>query len=169
MRALRGIVLAIAMLAVACSAGPQPIAYGRADCTYCRMRIDDSRFGGEIVSAHGKVLQFDAVECMASYYRSLPDRASATSLWVADFEHPGTLLPVTAARFVRLGGAGSSRRGAPMGGALLAVSARSDIRRLRGELGEVAEQPGAAPELSWSDVVAQTSEAAPPAGGAGDS
>ncbi|HEV2643264.1 MAG TPA: nitrous oxide reductase accessory protein NosL [Candidatus Elarobacter sp.] len=149
--------VAIVMLAIACSGGPRPIAYGRADCTYCRMRIDDPRFGGEIVSAHGKVLQFDAVECMASYYRALPDRGSATSLWVADFDHPGTLLPVASAQFVRI--TGGTAKGSPMGG-LLAVRSGSDVRPLRAQLGDLTT-------MTWNEVVADTTHAAATHGEAG--
>jgi nitrous oxidase accessory protein len=37
--------------ALGCTSGTPSIAYGRADCDYCRMRIDDPRFGGEIRAA----------------------------------------------------------------------------------------------------------------------
>ena len=111
---------AVAALAVATTLGcgspdPAPLAYGRRDCDVCRMRITDQRFGGEFVSETGKVQQFDSIECLVTYTAaaSSPPR----SLWVSDFEHPGTLISVTSARFVRR--AGSS---AGMGGNLVGLS-----------------------------------------------
>jgi nitrous oxidase accessory protein len=145
-------------LALACTGAPPSIAYARADCDYCRMRIDDPRFGGEIITAHGKALQFDAVECLASYYNALPDRGTARSLLVADFEHPGTLIAVDRARFIRVAG---GHTGSPMGRGLLAVSSGSDVAKLTAAL-------GGGNELSWAEVLASTKPgaeaAAAPAG-----
>ncbi|HVT37986.1 MAG TPA: nitrous oxide reductase family maturation protein NosD [Gemmatimonadaceae bacterium] len=144
---LRAIAAAAAVMVIAvagCTNGRKTLDYGRADCAYCRMRIDDSRFGGEIISAHGKRTQFDAIECLASYYAALPDRSVAQTVLVADFEHPGRLIPLGRARFVRVTG---SRTGSPMGRGMLAVSAGADVRRL-------AELLGGGTELSWLEVVA---------------
>jgi nitrous oxidase accessory protein len=133
-------------VALACTSAPPSIAYGRADCEYCRMRIDDPRFGGEIVTTHGKALQFDAVECLASYYGALPDRGTVRSLLVADFEHPGTLIPVEQARFIQVTG---TNTGTPMGRGLVAVSHSAGVPSLIGRL-------GGGTELSWAEVVAST-------------
>jgi len=108
------------------------------------MRIDDPRFGGEIITTHGKALQFDAVECLASYYKALPERSTVRSLLVADFEHPGTLISVAAARFIQVTGTGT---GSPMGRGLVAVSSGADVARLMQRL-------GGGKELSWNEVVA---------------
>ena len=136
--------VAATAFAVACTSAPPSIAYGRADCDFCRMRIDDPRFGGEIITNHGKALQFDAVECLASYYNALPEPTTAGSLLVADFEHPGELIPVNHARFIQKTGPGTS---SPMGRGMLAVTSRADVAQLLQRL-------GGGTELSWSEVLA---------------
>ena len=137
-------------LAVAgCTNGPRSLDYGRAACEYCRMQIDDPRFGGAIVSTHGRTTQFDAIECLASYYRGLPDRAVVREIRVSDFEHPGKLILLSEARFARVGG---THTGSPMGRGLLAVSFRSDVRGLIVRL-------GGGTELTWREVVADAGAA----------
>ena len=108
------------------------------------MRIDDPRFGGEIITTHGKTLQFDAVECLASYYNALPERSVVRSLLVSDFEHPGTLISVGAARFIRVTGTSTT---SPMGRGLVAVSSGADVASLVRRL-------GGGTELAWSEVTA---------------
>ena len=146
-------VLVVAMLLAACTDGVRPIVFGRAECDYCRMRIDDPRFGGEIVTTHGRVRQFDAAECTASYYRTLPRDAKATA-WVIDFEHPGRLIPAATAHFLQA--SGGEHVGTPMGRGLVAVAPTADVSTLRRQL-------GATRVMTWDDVLAssETSGARP--------
>lgn len=139
-------VVVLAVLLAGCSSAPRPIAFGVAQCDYCRMRIDDPRFGGEIVAAHGRARQFDAIECTASYYRTLPPDAKAT-VWVIDFEHPGTLIPAATARFLQ--SSGGEHVGSPMGRGIVAVTPTANVSALQREL-------GAARVMTWPDVVASS-------------
>jgi len=138
--------LVVAMLLAACTDGVRPIVFGRAECDYCRMRIDDPRFGGEIVTTHGRVRQFDAAECTASYYRTLPRDAKATA-WVIDFEHPGRLIPAATAHFLQA--SGGEHVGTPMGRGLVAVAPTADVSTLRRQL-------GATRVMTWDDVLASS-------------
>ncbi|MEO8563412.1 MAG: nitrous oxide reductase accessory protein NosL [bacterium] len=140
---VRGAAPVVAVMLVAALLGcttndPAPIAYGRADCDVCRMRITDQRFGGELVSQTGKVHQFDSIECLANY--TAASSSPPRSLWVSDFEHPGTLLPVSRARFIRRAGPSAG-----MGANLLAVAATTDTTALRAKFGEVTA-------MSWDDI-----------------
>lgn len=146
-------VLVVATLLAACTDGVRPIVFGRAECDYCRMRIDDPRFGGEIVTAHGRVRQFDAVECTASYYRTLPPDAKTTA-WVIDFEHPGRLIPAATAHFLQA--SGGEHVGSPMGRGIVAVAPAADVSTLQRQL-------GATRVMTWDDVLAssETSGASP--------
>ena len=142
----RWLVAALALLASCAPRGPVPIAYGDADCDYCSMRISDKRYGAELVTGTGRVHQFDAIECLASYYvKAHGSKGSGKgerirAVYVTDSRKPGTLVPAEEALFVR-GGA----RHSPMGLDFTAYGADADsaIRR----------ETGAAP-LRWSDVVA---------------
>ncbi|MEO7996509.1 MAG: hypothetical protein ABI852_03635 [Gemmatimonadaceae bacterium] len=90
------------------------ILYGKADCAVCNMRIVDNRFGGAAVTDKGKTRQFDSIACLANYVASM---TSLQSVWVSDFDHPGTLLRADSARFVFRDGPTSE-----MGSDLIAVS-----------------------------------------------
>lgn len=129
------------MLLLACASGPQPIAYGRDACDFCRMAIADPRFGGEVVSAKGKVRKFDSAECLASYVAASGDSTVAT-VWVSDFRHPGTFVEATRAVFVRAPGGVST----PMGEALFAFGGDADAAAEARALGGTA--------MRWSDVLA---------------
>ena len=133
--AVAGVLLAWSL---GCAANdPRPIEYGTRDCDVCRMRITDQRFGGEFVSQTGKVQQFDSIECLANYTAASP--SSPRSLWVSDFDHPGTLIPARAARFVRRAGPSAG-----MGANLLAVSATQNATALRTRFGGDV--------MSWDDI-----------------
>lgn len=125
--------------------GPAPIAYDDRDCDYCSMRITDRRFGAELVTATGKVHEFDAVECLAAYYVKARGAggpaAGVQGVYVTDFRKPGTLIPVEQAVFAR-GAVGGGH--SPMGLDFTAYGADADstIRRAT----------GSAP-LHWTDVV----------------
>ena len=139
-RSAATLLAAMVLSASACrSADPAPIAYGRADCDVCRMRISDERYGGELVTHTGKVHQFDSIECLANYAVTPTAQRDARSVWVSDYEHPGHLMMASSARFIRRGGPGS-----PMGAGLLAVSASTDVATLT--------QRFAATPMSWDEV-----------------
>ena len=125
------------LLVVGCSQPKMPrIAYGRADCEQCHMRIVDHRFGGLAITAKGKTNQFDSIECLANYSRGV---TGLRAVWVTDFDHPGTLVDATTARFVRKSGPTSE-----MGANLLAFAVNADTAAIRQRFGTGT--------LSWSDV-----------------
>ena len=130
-----------AWLLSACSDGPQPIAYGRDACDYCRMQISDPRYGAELVTTTGKVHTFDSIECLAAFYVQARTDGGERGVWVSDVARPGTLIPAGDAWFARRAGPGS-----PMGLGLAAYSADADTASLRAS-------NGSAP-LRWRDVLA---------------
>lgn len=137
--------IAVLMVAVLLSASgcrradPAPIAYGRADCDVCRMRISDDRYGGELVTQTGKVHEFDSIECLAHYSLTPTAERDVRSLWVSDFDHPGHLMLATTARFISRGGPGS-----PMGAGLLAIGPATDVAA-------TVKRFGVAP-MTWTEV-----------------
>ena len=98
------IAAAVLLLTAACGAhGPEPIAYGADACGYCRMQIVDPRFGAALVTAKGRTVKFDSIECLVAYYKQAAAAHDVASVWVSDLRHPGTLIDATRARFVDLG------------------------------------------------------------------
>ncbi len=132
-------IVVLALLLLACSSGPVPIAYDQDGCDYCRMQISDPRYGGELITRTGKVHKFDSIECLASFYATLQDSASVRSLWVSDYRMPGTLIPAREALYIHHEGPGS-----PMGRGLLS---------LRGGANTSGAVVPAGDTLDWGAVV----------------
>lgn len=133
----------LALVLVASSAchpsDPVPIAYGHAECEFCRMLITDKRFGGEAITRTGKVYQFDSIECLANFIAETS--ADVRSVWVSDFDRPGTLIAASRAEFVRKPGPN-----AEMGAGLFAVSRQSGTASVSDRFGARA--------LSWEEIKA---------------
>lgn len=139
-RAMNAVVAPITMLLLAlvgCNAAAKPaVDYGRADCDVCEMRIVDQRFGGAAVTSKGKTKQFDSVRCLAGYVAGV---TGLQSIWVSDFDHPGTLIDAVTAKFVRRSGQSSE-----MGSDIVAFDHSADDANIRGRFGATV--------ISWQDV-----------------
>ena len=133
-------ILVTAILAVACSSEPRPIAYDADGCAYCRMQISDARFGAELVTTKGKVYTFDSIECLLQFHRQASIAGDVRSVWVSDYRRPGTLISALTASYVQLG-AGRS----PMGRGVLAVASESDARLVANGAGSIKR---------WADLLA---------------
>ncbi|HEU4700454.1 MAG TPA: hypothetical protein VFS40_14815 [Gemmatimonadales bacterium] len=100
---LTGIALA-AGSSLACGAGgarapaPAPIAYGRDECAWCRMPIDDPALAAELVPARGAAQLFGEPGCLLAWLAAHP--AAQGTAFVADAGGAGWL-PAADARFVR--------------------------------------------------------------------
>jgi copper chaperone NosL len=127
----------LALLVAACGGGPPPIAWGSDACDFCRMTITDRRFAAAAITATGRTVRFDALECLAGWEAAQPRPPRA--VWVTDATHPGTLIPAAGAEFYRAGAVS-----APMGQGFIAVAAGADPT-----VAGVA--PGTAP-LRWPAV-----------------
>ncbi len=124
-----------------CQHQPDPIHYGLDQCEYCKMTIVEELYGGVRLTDKGKRFTFDSVECLAADYLDLAvAERSQHSYYLADFEHPGELIPLDSAIFVH-----AVRLPSPMG---LNLSAHSDAR----VADHVAEMYFGS-SLSWGAVV----------------
>jgi len=134
-------ILSLALGAQACNSRPRALVRGQDACRYCRMAIDDTRFGAMLLSTRGKVDTFDSIECLASFVASLPANDHARQILVADFDAPDRWLDVAQARFLHNGSVRS-----PMGRAYAAfppeASDASLVQRYGGRT------------MAWHDVLA---------------
>src|ERR1041385_8951582 len=116
-----------AILALGCiSNTPRPMVYGADECAQCRMVITDPRYGAELVLTTGKVLEFDAIECMLDYSRAMPGKTATP--WVIDFDHAGQFENATTAFYVQI-----PRGRSPMGRGLIAARDSSAAEALRAQ------------------------------------
>lgn len=137
-----------ALAALACSApGPRAIVLHQDACNYCRMTISDARFGGEVVTSTGKVLTFDSLECLASFVR-LANAETIDSVYTMDAQHPGTLVNVRSAGFLRDAIAMRS----PMGRAVVGFASPALAEQQRAMLGGAV--------VTWTDLVNAVDSAA---------
>ncbi|MCC7194798.1 MAG: nitrous oxide reductase accessory protein NosL [Gemmatimonadaceae bacterium] len=144
---VRGVLaLLAATAALACGPpSPRAIAFNEDACAYCKMTISDPRFGGEVVTRTGRVETFDSIDCMTAWIHGA-DTASIAGIYVLDFEHPGALVDVKAAGFLR----GISVQ-APMGNAIAAFATPGAAEGSRGVLGGSV--------VAWGDLLAGTGDA----------
>ncbi len=109
----------LAFLTGCFSKKPEPIDFGADSCQNCKMVITDRRFGGEIVSAKGKIYQFDALECLHQFqleHSDLVGVQSGAKVYVIDSSKNGELILAEDAQF-RV----ETKLRSPMGQAIYAV------------------------------------------------
>lgn len=148
---LRWLPLLVALTTVAAcqrGSGPRPLVVGEDSCDFCRMSISDTRYGGEVRTTTGRIVTFDAVECLASYIAAAGDSARFDGIWVADF-NGGGMVPAEGARFVSGGTLHS-----PMGRQITSFAASATPADL------VAQYGGEV--LTWQQLLAAAP--APPQG-----
>jgi len=94
--------VAAAALSAACKAAaedpaPVEIAFGRDECAYCRMTIDDPRLAAEFIEAGGRAHTFGEPGCLVSWLRK--GAAPQGTAFVTDAARGGWL-PAAAAAYV---------------------------------------------------------------------
>lgn len=94
-------ILFIILALASCKISERPIVYGTDDCAYCKMIIMDHRYGSELVTGKGKVLTFDAAECLIEYLLHNEEIAStAHALLVTPYTNPNSLIDARTASYL---------------------------------------------------------------------
>ena len=100
-RDLLGALAAAALLAACKGAARDPapveIAFGRDECAYCRMTIDDPRLAAEFIESGGRAHKFGEPGCLVSWMRKAPKPEGVA--FVTDAGQGGWL-PAAAAAYV---------------------------------------------------------------------
>ena len=111
-----------------CSAQPEPINYGHDECSFCKMTIVDKAHSAQLVTKKGKQYKFDAIECMARNVHKDNKLAEKSTMLVADYINPGTMLNAKTASYII-----SPKIKSPMGANLSAVA---DVKTANGIIKE---------------------------------
>jgi len=142
----RSALLALLALLLGASLSPRSAPacedQGRRCCDYCRMILEDERFGGDLATATSGMLIFDSTECMAAFWiTQRGDTTRIRSMRSVDHDRPARPLDARRAWYLR-----SDSLSSPMGVNLSAygsAAAARAARRIHG--GEI---------LKWNQVVA---------------
>jgi copper chaperone NosL len=96
------VILALMTSLGSCSpASPEPFQAGKDICQFCKMGINDTRYGGELVTKKGRIYKFDDLKCMVSYlHAKLINENDLAQSWVVDFNKPNTFLPARNTSFL---------------------------------------------------------------------
>lgn len=136
---LRRILVSALLLLVACSQKPGTIHYGSDECAHCKMMITDNRFASQLVTKTGKVIKFDAIECMAAYAGNHKSQVESAKMWVSNFDNPGHWIELHQALFIK-----SEVIKSPMGESLLALeseqAAKTHLQQYDGQV------------VKWKDI-----------------
>lgn len=113
------------VLLTSCTVQPQPIEYGKDQCSHCVMNIVDKTHAAQYVTKKGKQFKFDAIECMVSVINERGEDGLAVIL-VADYTNPGEMIEASKATFLI-----SPEIKSPMGANLSALSSQDKARELQ--------------------------------------
>lgn len=139
-----GVLVIVTVLSAGHSrAGPEP---DRPACAYCRMILEDERFGAEITTRSGARRRYDAIECMAAAVLtdSVPQR-DIRAIVLVDHDAPHARIALARTVFVHCPEVES-----PMGLSLLAFPSRTRAAR--------ACSPRTGRVLDWRGVLTHVNE-----------
>ena len=130
-------------LLLACNSEPQPLQYGKDSCHTCKMTLVDKKFGGELVTAKGKVYKFDDVNCMINFINSgyLEDEKLAHKL-IVDYSQPEKLIPADQAFYLK-----SDEIRSPMASEVAAFETEKAMLKYKSKLKAIY--------LSWGELSTQ--------------
>lgn len=92
------LLIALVFITVSCTETPEPINFGKDQCSFCKMSISDPKYGAELVTDKGRVQKYDALECMIN---DLSTNAPAYSkLYAIAYDKPEKLISVDSLVFI---------------------------------------------------------------------
>ena len=130
--------LSMIVMLQSCSAGPQPIAYGKDACHFCKMMISDQRFGAELISNKNKVYKFDDISCITSFIKSaVLKKEQIASVYLIDFSQNGVLVKAEESYLFQ-----SEELRSPMSGNIAAFAKEESRNKFKQELSGTTVQWG---------------------------
>jgi len=117
--------IVILLLIISCEVAPEPITYGKDQCSFCVMNIVDKTHSAQFVTKKGKQFKFDAIECMVNDLNE-KNEADLAFLLVADYGNPGQMIDANTATFLI-----SPEIKSPMGANLSALSSSEKAKELQ--------------------------------------
>jgi copper chaperone NosL len=113
------------LLIISCKVEPQPIEYGKDQCSFCKMNVVDKTHAAQYVTAKGKQFKFDAIECMVNDLNEKNEEDIAILL-VANYANPGEMVDAKTATYLI-----SEEIQSPMGANLSGFSLKTKAEELQ--------------------------------------
>lgn len=76
----------------------EPISFGKDQCGFCKMTISNPQFGAELITDKGRVIKYDATECMVNHINK--DGQKFQKLFAVPYDQPKELKPVDNLHFL---------------------------------------------------------------------
>nr|MBS0038273.1 nitrous oxide reductase accessory protein NosL [Saprospiraceae bacterium] len=90
------------MLFMGCTVEPRPINFGHDECEFCKMKLMDERFGGQLVTDKGRIYMFDDVNCMVMFMEDEENQRHEYAYeLIVDYSNPTELLDVHYTYFIK--------------------------------------------------------------------
>lgn len=130
------------LILMSCSLEPRPIKLGVDRCAHCKMTLTDPKFGGELVTAKGKIYVFDDLSCMATFYKMNSRHEENDRYYCIDYLGEMPFISVEQAHFLK----SEQEFHTPMGSSTAAFGSLKKIEvYMKGKIpGEV---------LGWTDLI----------------
>ncbi|HMS66638.1 MAG: hypothetical protein WAT92_22250 [Saprospiraceae bacterium] len=97
-----------------------PINFGKDQCDFCKMTISNPKFGAELITDKGRILKYDAAECLINHIHA--DAPKYQKLYVVPFDAPREMRSVETLQFLI-----SSDFRSPMGANLSAFAFKNKL------------------------------------------
>lgn len=97
-----------------------PIAFGKDQCAFCKMTISNPKFGAELITDKGRILKYDAVECLVNHLND--DTPKYQKLYAVAYDKPKELQTVEELHFLI-----SPDFRSPMGANLAAFAIKKNV------------------------------------------
>ncbi|XVJ65951.1 MAG: hypothetical protein HEQ40_07235 [Lacibacter sp.] len=137
------LVLPLMLLLQSCDTAPEPIAFGKDQCHFCKMIISDRSFGAELITDKGKVYKFDDAHCIISFLKSnFLEQNEIVQVYIVDYAQKEKLIPAETAFLLQ-----SDRIRGPMAGNVAAFETEAAMKPFQKEWNAV--------KIKWKDVVEQ--------------
>ena len=119
------LLLSLSWLISSCTPKPKAIEYGSDMCDFCKMSIVDAQHAAELVTTKGKVVKFDAIECMINFSKKNSQNDFAFEL-VNIYSTPKQLVNASESYFLI-----SKNLPSPMGGNLTAFKNKKEAKEMQ--------------------------------------
>lgn len=116
---------------VSCSTNPIPLNYGKDNCDFCGMQLDNIHYGCELITKKGKIYKFDSDECLMHYLLKHHDVAlQASKLMVTPYNKPGVLISADSSFYLI-----NSKLHSPMGENIASFSNKEAAYKVKDQYG----------------------------------